>query len=168
MENSDGRQQTLTGRATTHHTNAATYIPKIQSLPDTTNCLENETINTFLVIQNIIDYEEYKIGKPPEPPLVTEYKGVYHDLIDKRLQIDCALSVAATLTSKEGSSPYHLIGSWTVFNTKISDVATYKSETGFVLVIPQPPKDNVCKYCLDFLLDIKNDQNLNCIFCQSD
>ena len=58
-------------------------------------------------MQNIVDYEEYKIGKPPEPPLVTEYKGVYHDLIDKRLQIDCALSVAATLTSKEGSPPYH-------------------------------------------------------------
>ena len=75
-----------------------------------------------------------------------EYKGVHCDLINKRLKIDRAKSVAATLTSKEGSPPCTLIGSWTVFSTKISDVGTCKSETGFLPVIPQPPKDNVYKY----------------------
>ena len=49
IDNSDGRQQTLTGLATTHHSNATIYVPKIQSLPDTTNCLKNETINKTLV-----------------------------------------------------------------------------------------------------------------------
>ena len=29
--------------------------------------------------------------------------------------------------------------------------------------IPQPPKDNVSKYYLEFLLDMNNDQNLNYI-----
>ena len=31
------------------------------------------------------------------------------------------MSVAVTLTSKEGSPPYPLIGSWTFFNAKICD-----------------------------------------------
>ena len=53
-----------------------------------------------------------------------EYKGFHCDLIDKRLQIDCAMSVAATLTSKEGSPPCTLIGLWTVCRTKIPDVGT--------------------------------------------
>ena len=49
------------------------------------------------------------------------------------------MSVAATFTFKEGSPPC------TLFSTKISVVGTCKSETGFLPVIPQPPKDNVCK-----------------------
>ena len=55
IDNSDGRQQTLTGLATTHHSNATIYVPKIQSLPDTTNCMKNETINKTLVTWNIVD-----------------------------------------------------------------------------------------------------------------
>ena len=78
------------------------------------------------------------------------------------------MSVAATLLSKERSSPCILIGSWAVFNTKISDVETYKSETGFLPVIPQPPKDNICTCYSDFLQDMKNDQNLKYIFCHSE
>ena len=61
-----------------------------------------------------VDYEEHKIEKPLKRPFVKEYKDVHRDLIDKRLQIDCVMSVAATLTSKEGSPPCTLIGSWTV------------------------------------------------------
>ena len=154
IDNSDGRQQTVTGLTTTHHTNATIYVPEIQSLPDATNFQQNKFINTPLVTQKVFDYEEYKMGKPPEPPLATGYKGAYHYLIDHRFQIDCTMSVAVSIISKEGSRPYPLI----------SDVATCKSETGFLLVIPQPPKDNVCKYYIDFLLDMKNDQNLNFFF----
>ena len=68
-----------------------------------------------------------------------KYKGVNRDLINKRLQIDRVKSAAAILTSKEGSPPCTLIGSWTVFNTKISDFETCKSEIGFLPVIPPPP-----------------------------
>ena len=53
-------------------------------------------------------------------------------------------------------------------NTKIFDVVTYISETGFLPVIPQPAKDNVYKNYLDFSLDIKSEQNLNYIFGHSD
>lgn len=76
------------------------------------------------------------------------------------------MSVAATLTSEEGSPTHSFIGSWTVFSKKITDIATCKSETEF-LPVTQPPKD-VCKYYLGLLLDMKNDQKLNYIFCHSD
>ena len=111
IENSDGRYRTLPGLAATYHTNATIYVHKIQSLPGTTNCLENETINAPLVTRSIVDYDGYKTGKPSEPPLVIECKMIHRDLKDKLLQIDCAMSVGATLTSKEGSSSYALIGS---------------------------------------------------------
>ena len=58
IDHSDIRWQTLTGFATTDHTNATIYVPRIQPLPDTTNFLENETINTPLVKRNIVDYQE--------------------------------------------------------------------------------------------------------------
>ena len=67
-------------------------------------------------------------------------------------------NVADTLTSKKGSPPYPLIGSWTVTNQSLSDVKTYKSETGFLSVTPKPPKNNSCKYRLELLPDLKNDQ----------
>lgn len=72
IDHSDIRWQTLTGFATTDHTNATIYVPRIQPLPDTTNFLENETINTPLVKRNIVDYQEYKSTKPPEPPLIVQ------------------------------------------------------------------------------------------------
>ena len=40
---------------------------------------------------------EYKIGKPLKTPLVKQCKNVHRDLINKHLQIDCAMSVAAIL-----------------------------------------------------------------------
>ena len=75
------------------------------------------------------------------------------------------MSVAATLSSEEGSLTYPILGSWTAFNKKMCDVAVCKSETGSLPVIPHP-KDNICKYYLDFLLDMKNDPNVNYIFCR--
>ena len=53
-------------------------------------------------------------------------------------------------------------------NSKTSNVKTYKSETGLLLIIPQPPSDSVCKYYLDFLLDLKSDLKINHIFCYID
>ena len=34
-------------------------------------------------------------------------------------------------------------------------------------VIPQPPSHNVCKYYLEFLLDLKIDLEINLVFCHS-
>ena len=73
------------------------------------------------------------------------------------------MAIGASITSSEQPS-YPALGSWTVFNSKTSNGKTYKSETGFLPVIPQPPSDSVCKYYLDFLLDPKSDLEINHIF----
>ena len=74
------------------------------------------------------------------------------------------MAIGARITSSEEPS-YPSLGSWTVFNSKASNVKTYKSETGFFPVIPQPPSDSICKY---FLLDLKSDLEINQIFCHND
>ena len=57
-----------------------------------------------LIVQNIIDYGEYKIRKLAEATSVKELKGVHLNLIEELdLEIDSAMFVAATLTSIKGS-----------------------------------------------------------------
>ena len=51
---------------------------------------------------------------------------------------------------------------------RLQNVKTYKSENRFLPVIPQPPSDSVCKYYLNFLLDLKSDLEINHIFRHSD
>ena len=77
------------------------------------------------------------------------------------------MTTGASITSSEEPS-YPALGLWTVFNSKNSNVKTYKSETGFFPIIPQPTSDSVCKYYLDFLLDLESDLEVNHIFCHSD
>ena len=77
------------------------------------------------------------------------------------------MAIGASITSSEEPS-YPPLGSWTVFNSKTANVKMYKSETGFLPVIPRRPSDSVCKYYLDFLLDLKSDLEINHIFCHSD
>ena len=70
------------------------------------------------------------------------------------------MAIGASITISEESF-YLLLGSWTVFNIKTSNVKTYKSETRFLPVIPEPQSNSVCKYYLDFLLDLKSNLEIN-------
>ena len=89
------------------------------------------------------------------------------DQLDYRQSVDCATAIRASITSSEETS-YPPSGSWTVFNSKTSNAKTYKSETGFLSVIPQPPSHSVCKYYLNFLLNLKSDLEINHICSYSD
>ena len=87
------------------------------------------TLHYYIVTPNIVNHKDYNVEKSPFlphrlPTLIKEYKGVHNHSTEQRLQIDCVKSVTATLTSKEGSPPYSLVGSWTAINTKITDVQT--------------------------------------------
>ena len=66
-------------------------------------------LHKTLLIMTITTSENYLSSQ-----LVNEYKDVHNYSTEQCLQIDYAKFVAATLTSKEGSPPYPLIGSWTV------------------------------------------------------
>ena len=148
--NKHRRQQTLIGLATTHHT-----FPKFSPY---LILLIVCKMRVLFCYTKRFHYEEYKIRKLLKTPLIREYNGFQRDLIDKCLQIDCAMSAAASLTSKERSPPCTLIGSWTVFNTK-----TCKPEAGCLPVSVSLPG-----FLLDFLLNMKNDQNLSNILCHND
>ena len=64
------------------------------------------------------------------------------------------MAIGASITISEESF-YLPLGSWTVFNIKTSNVKTYKSE------ILEPQSNSVCKYYLDFLLDLKSNLEIN-------
>ena len=169
-DNSDERQQTLTGLDTTHHTNATVYNPKNEETSTKTQEIndDDQEQSRPSTRGSINDCNGCKIGKPSPPPIIESYTdNTNHDQLDYRLSVDCAMPIGASITSSEEPS-YPPLGSWTLFNSKTSNVKTYKSETGFLPVIPQPPSDSVCKYYLDFLLDLKSDLVINHIFCHSD
>ena len=77
-----------------------------------------------------------------------------HDQLDCNLSVDCTMAIGASMTTLEEPS-YPPLGSWTVLKGKAP-------------VISQPPSDSVCKYYLDFLLNLKSDLKINHIFCHSD
>ena len=163
MDYSDMCQQTLTALDTTHHTNETVYNPKNEEMIDDDQEQSHPSTRT-----NINDCNDYKIGNPSRPPIIRSYTdNTNRDHIDYRLSVDCAMVIGASITSAEKPS-YPLLGSWKVFKSKTSNSKTFKSETRFLPVIPQPPSNSVCKYYLDFLLDLKSDLKINHIFCHSD
>ena len=61
------------------------------------------------------------------------------------------MGTGASISSSEEPF-YPPLGSWTVFNSKTSNVKTYKSETGFLPAIPQTPSDSVLQILLGLLV----------------
>ena len=59
IENSDGRQQTLTGLATTHHTNLMICVPKLVTHPAEDANVESST--------ETMDVESSREIEPPSP-----------------------------------------------------------------------------------------------------
>ena len=91
--------------------------------------------------ENINHYNDYKIGKTSPPPIIGSYThNSNHGQLDYRLNVNCVIVIGASITSSEEPS-YPPLGSWTVFNSKTSNVKTYKSENGFLPVIPKPRSD---------------------------
>ena len=121
--------------------------------------------------RNINDYNDYRLNdykNPSPPPVIGSYTdNTNRNLLDYRLSVDCTMAIGASITSlEEPSCP--ALDSWTVFKSNTSYVKVYKSETGLFLVIFQSPSDSVCKYSLDFLLDLKTDLQIDHTFFHSD
>ena len=50
----------------------------------------------------------------------------------------------------------------------VTDKRTIQSDLDYFPVIPYPPNESVLKYYLDFLIDLKNDLEIDNRFCYSD
>ena len=101
IDNSDGRQQTLTGSDTTHHTNATVYNPKNEE----TSTIIQEIIDSDQeesrpsTVRNINDYNDYEIGKSSPLPVIGNYTdNTNSDKLDYRLSADCSMAQNSPLT----------------------------------------------------------------------
>ena len=177
IDNSDGRQQTITGSHTTHHTNGTLFQNRSKS--------EDASVTTDEYQQRdeehtLVDYESterdygtYKIGKKNEPPPVSEYEdSKEHDLLDWCLKRDIAWVITGALgdqvISQDEESNIPPVGSWTTFMKAVTTSETSKSLLEYMEVVPLPPNDTVCKWYLDLLIDMAEDFGLQCIFAHSD
>ena len=102
IDNSDGRQQTLTGLDTTHHTNATAYNSKNgETLTLAQEIIDGDQEESHpSTIRNINDYSDYKIGKPSPLPVIGNYTdNTNSDKLDYRLSADCTMAIGASITS---------------------------------------------------------------------
>ena len=104
IDNSDGRQQTLTGLDTTDHTNATVYNLKNEETSRITQEIidGDQEESRPSTIRNINDYNGYKIGKSSPLPVIGNYTdNTNSDKLDYRLSADCSMAIGASITSSE-------------------------------------------------------------------
>ena len=101
-DNSDGRQRTLTGLDTTHHTYATNCNPKKEETSTITPEIidDDQEQSHPSTRRNINDCNDYKNGKPSPSPIVGSFtENTNLDQLDYRLSIDCAMAIGASITS---------------------------------------------------------------------
>ena len=177
IDNSDGKQQTLTGLHTTHHTNGTLFQNRLPFEDDNVSTGDyqpkEENLTLIDAESKERDYGTYKIGKKKEPPPVPEYEdSKEHDLLDWCLKRDIAWVIVSALgdqlIGQEEESTIPPVGSWTAFMKAVTASETSKSLIEYMEVVPLPPSDTVCKWYLDLLIDMAEDLGLQCIFAHSD
>ena len=107
IDDSDERQQTLTGLDTTHHTNATVYNPKNEETSTKTQEIidDDQEQSRPSTRTSINDHNDYKIGKPSPPPITGSYTdNTNRDQLDYRLSVNCAMAVRVSITSSEEPS----------------------------------------------------------------
>ena len=168
IDNSDGKQETLTGSKTTHFTNGIIF--QVKSNKEQVAIAKDKKAGEL--VQEPIDYGVYKITKKMSPPVITAFKDR-----NERKNLDWDLkrnivwvlagAVGCTLTDNtvEKRAP---LGSWTAFMKSVTNVETSKVHIDYLEVVPFPPKDNVCKWYLDQMVKVTQEMDLEFIFLHSD
>ena len=168
IDNSDGKQETLTGSKTTHFTNGIIFQGK--SNKEQVAIAKDKKAGELL--QEPIDYGVYKITKKMSPPVITAFKDR-----NERKNLDWDLkrnivwvlagAVGCTLTDNtvEKRAP---LSSWTAFMKSVTNVETSKVHIDYLQVVPFPPKDIVCKWYLDQMVKVTQEMDLEFIFLHSD
>eukprot|EP00794_Sanderia_malayensis_P005820 gene5820-6517_t len=182
-------QQLLTGEFSSTSLALGMVIHRVTGSKETINLLKGQT----RAVRNSEDvcYDEFRIGKPKAPPTIKAYDcNDDKKEIDHRLSKDCAWALAAMATqtlSQDTETPQedsmvpesspsqgstvscnNSIGSWTAFNKKATSVATTKSRNEYLPTISHPPDDKICKYYLDYILDMAGSLHLEHIFVHCD
>ena len=118
-DNSDGRQQTLTGSHTTHHTNGTLFQNRLQPESNVpTDEYQQREENLILVDSELTERDcgTYKIVEKKEHPSVQDYTdSKKEDLLDWCLKRDIAWVIVGALgdqmISQDGGSNIPPVGS---------------------------------------------------------
>lgn len=168
LDNNDGRQETWTGKGTTHDTNKTVF----QLLSK-----EEESIDVIGVKERCLDISEeyverdnipaYHPGKRVGPAVFPRHVDIKaRDAVLQSLKENIAWSAAGSLTSNNEELP--LLGSWTPFKKATTNHVTNACVQEYLPVTPHPPEYPVCKDYLDLLLQMIEELEIPHIFVHSD
>ena len=174
FDNSDGKQQTLTGAHTTHHTTGTIF--KAVHSGDTGTIITSKQEQVNINNQEDPDYGTFKIPKKrASPPSFPDFNDEYKDtkLLDDALERNIAWVLVANYGNNYLEEYFpevdkEPIGSWTSFMKTVTNCTTTKCKLEYLPVVPLPPGDNVIKWYMDMIVQIADDLELDHIFAHAD
>ena len=179
FDNSDGKQQTLIGDNTTHHTNGTIFQLINDSEQNSDALSDNDSLPDEENKEKKVNFGNFRIPiqrnrKPP--PSFPEFSDKYKtsELLDVALQRDIAWVMVGCIGEKcnrdlnQFTGLLDPVGSWTAFMKDTSVVKTSKCLLEYLPVVPLPPKDNVIKWYLDMILQMAEDLEIEHIFVHAD
>eukprot|EP00794_Sanderia_malayensis_P008248 gene8248-9129_t len=178
FDNSDGKQQTITGDHTTHHTTGTVF--QMRQPKETQVVIDNEK-QPILTDEgeDEFNYGHYKIPKKrASPPSFPEFEDIYSntDHLKKSLHKDIAWVVVGAVgdgcikqiyPGMDGNDMAP-VGSWTAFNIDTTGVETTKCKLEYLPVVPFPPTDNIIKWYMDMIMQMADDLQIEHIFAHAD
>eukprot|EP00794_Sanderia_malayensis_P018600 gene18600-20470_t len=178
FDNSDGKQQTITGDHTTHHTTGTVF--QMRQPKETQVVIDNEK-QPILTDEgeDEFNYGHYKIPKKrASPPSFPEFEDIYSntDHLKKSLHKDIAWVVVGAVHDSCIKQIYPgmdgndmaPVGSWTAFNIDTTGVETTKCKLEYLLVVPFPPTDNIIKWYMNMIMQMADDLQIEHIFAHAD
>ena len=150
FDNSDGRQQTLTGSNTTHHKTGLIFQPLF---PEHTRAPLHEPF-LHLFFQESADYDSFVILKAwVEPPTAPDFEDKFKDspLIEEVFHCDVAWALFGAISKQVlleiqpelSTDTLQPVGSWTNFMKAVTESTTRRCKLEYLLVIQLPTRDNV-------------------------
>ena len=167
LDNNDGRQETTTESGTTHDTNFTIFQPMLKGETVQKHATIYENLSLLPDIEEFKEIPEYNIGQRKSPPLFPSHvDNTNCDELEKSLKKD--LIWAVMIGIGDTGDEFKLIGSWTDFKKKTTNVEYEKSLLEYLPAIPETPKYPVCKKFLDDLLGLMEDLELGHIYAHGD
>eukprot|EP00794_Sanderia_malayensis_P020787 gene20787-22825_t len=178
FDNSDGKQETITGDHTTHHTTGTVFQKRQPKETQVVIDNENQPILTDEG-EDEFNYGHYKIPKKrPSPPPFPAFEDIYSntDHLKKSLHKDIAWVVVGAVGDgciKQihpgiDGNDMAPVGSWTAFNIDTTGVETTKCKLEYLPVVPFPPTDNIIKWYMDMIMQMADDLQIEHIFAHAD
>ena len=142
IDNNDGRQDTLTGYGTTHHTNSLFCQEEVKS-ESADNSVKYSIAGKHPGTKEITSYRlgVQEVGPPLFPNHVDDNDN---SLLEHRFKEDILLSLVGGLPDDVADNlEESLIGSWTAFHRTSTNIEHCKSVMEYLPVVREPPNYDV-------------------------